>query len=540
MIDFARQPGYDPEMVRKFVAEGLWTDEVLGDWLRERAQNNGDDAAIIAGEQAISYATAYRQALRFANALLDAGFRKYDVVAIQLPNIPEFLTVYWGVALMGGVLSMIHMPYRKSEMEPLLRHGAAKAVVCGGAAAGYDAPATMLELCETLPELVTVIVATGEAPVGTLSLESMLRSADAREITDPPRAEDPLALGFTSGTSSAPKAILRDHRSMLANNRAVVPLFDVRPGDAVLSAPPFSHIFGLLCAGLILRAGAANVLMPSFSPPVFAQLIERNDVGVMFCAPAHIAATLNAGLHETADFSSLRTAYVAGSALSVELARAWESAMPAGKISQMFGMTETIMSMVVPHDDPPETRLHKIGRVIDGIEMRITAEDGSVRPADVEGELEIRGYTVFPGYYGNQAANREAFRDGGWFRTGDLGMLDETGHLVLTGRIKDIINRGAIKINPSEIETLVMGHPAVVDAAIVPVPDDVLGERACLCVTLVPGAALDLDDVISWLAKRGVAKLRWPERLEIMDDMPMTPTRKVIKGALARRIASQG
>ena len=210
---------------------------------------------------------------------------------------------------------------------------------------------------------------------------------------------------------------------MLANNRAVVPLFGVRADDAVLSAPPFTHIFGLCCANLILRAGAANVLMPSFSPPAFAEIIERNRVTVMFCAPAHVAATLKAGLHETANLSSLRTSYIAGSALPVELAKAWEAAIAGSRVSQMFGMTETIMSMVVPADDPPETRIHKIGRVIDGIEMRITAEDGSVQPAGTEGELEIRGYSVFPGYFGNEAANREAFRDGGWFRTGDLGFI---------------------------------------------------------------------------------------------------------------------
>jgi acyl-CoA synthetase (AMP-forming)/AMP-acid ligase II len=316
----------------------------------------------------------------------------------------------------------------------------------------------------------------------------------------------------------------------------VVEPFGVREGDAVLSAPPFSHIFGICCANLILWAGGANVLMPLFTPPAFAEIIERGRVNVMFCAPAHVAATLKAGLHETTDLSSLRVAYIAGSALPVALAGAWETAMGGGHGSQMFGMTETIMSMVVPFDDPPETRHTKIGRAIDGIEMRITSDDGTSRPAGAEGELEIRGYTVFPGYYGNEAANREAFRDGGWFRTGDLGTIDEAGYLELTGRIKDIVNRGAIKINPADIETLMMGHSAIVDAAIVPVPDEVYGERACLCVTLAAGAALDLDGVTSWLAEHGVAKLRWPERLEIVEAMPMTPTRKIIKGELVKRI----
>ena len=536
MIDLTRQPRYDPEMERRFVAEGFWTDDVLGDWLRDQAERHGADPAIVAGERTVSYADGYRDALRFANGLLDAGFRKDDVIAIQLPNIPEFLTCYWGVALMGGVISMLHMPYRKSEMAPLLAHGVARGAICGAAAAGYDAPATMIELGDELTALESVIVVGGEAPDGTLSFEAMMGSAEARDIAEPPDARDPLALGFTSGTSSAPKAILRDHRTMLANNRAVVPLFGVRRDDAVLSAPPFTHIFGLCCVNLILYAGAANVLMPAFSPPVFAEIIERNRVTVTFCAPAHVAATLKAGLHETADVSSLRTAYIAGAALPVHLSKAWEETIPGCRVSQMFGMTETIMSMVIPIDDPPETRIHKIGRAIDGIEMRITAEDGSVQPAGAEGELEIRGYSVFPGYFGNEAANREAFRDGGWFRTGDLGTIDETGHLALTGRIKDIINRGAIKINPSDIENLMMGHSMVVDAAIIPVPDEVLGERACLCVTLVPGGALGLDDAKSWLAEHGVAKMRWPERLEIFDAMPMTPTRKIIKGELAKRI----
>ena len=540
MIDLTRQPRYDAAVERRFVAEGFWTDDVLGDWLRENAEQIGDKPAIVAGGRTTSHAEAYEDALRFANALLDAGFNKHDVIAIQLPNIPEFLTVYWGVTLMGGVLSMLHMPYRKTEMAPLLRHGGARAVVCGGAIAGYDAPAMMAQLIDEAETLETVIVVGGEAPDDTLSFDEMMRTAELSEIADPPRAEDPLALGFTSGTSSAPKAILRDHRTMLANNRAVVPLFGVRAEDAVLSAPPFTHIFGLCCANLITRAGAANVLMPAFSPPAFAEIIARDRVSVMFCAPAHVAATLKAGLHETTDFSSLRTAYIAGSALPVELARAWEAVMTDGGVSQMFGMTETIMSMVVPFDDPPETRIHKIGRAIDGIEMRITADDGTPQPPDTEGELEIRGYSVFPGYFGNEAANREAFRDGGWFRTGDLGTIDETGHLELTGRLKDIINRGAIKINPSDIENLMMGHPAIVDAAIIPVPDEVYGERACLCVTLAPGAALDLAGATSWLADNGVAKMRWPERLEIMDAMPMTPTRKIIKGELARRIAPNG
>ena len=210
--------------------------------------------------------------------------------------------------------------------------------------------------------------------------------------------------------------------------------------------------------------------------------------------------------------------------------------MPNGRVSQMFGMTESVMSMVIPIDDPEEWRLDAVGRAIEGNEMRITAEDGTpLGPGEV-GELEIRGYSVFPGYYGNEEANRAAFRPGGWFRTGDLGTIDADGLLRLTGRIKDIVNRGGIKINPAEIEIAVSTLDKVREAAIAPVPDPVLGERACLFVTLVEGATLELDEVTKHLESLGIAKMRWPERLEIVDEMPMTPTRKIIKGALVRML----
>ena len=534
MIDLAKQPAYGADDIDR--AAAFWGDETLGDWLRRRAEDMSGRPAIVGPACVMSYSEAYHQALRLADAYRGLGLAKGDVIAIQLPNVPEFVLCYFAIALMGGVVSMLHMPYRAGEMAPLLVHGGAKAIVCGAATAAYDAPATMLDLRDRVPSLEIVIVAGDAAPDGTVSLAALLERGAPRDIADPPRAADPLVFAFTSGTSAAPKAILRDHRSMLANQREVAPWFGLGPDDRVLSAPPFTHIFGLCAANLILHVGAANVLMPQFSPEGFCETIERQRITMLFCTPAHIAACLQAGLHEIHDLSSLRVAYVAASKLAYELARAWDAAMPNGAISQMFGMTETIMSMAIPFDDPLETRLRFIGRVTPGIEMRITAEDETVLAPGNEGELEIRGYSVFPGYYGNDAANRDAFRAGGWFRTGDLGSIDEDGHLMLSGRVKDIVNRGGIKINPSDIEALIDTHPAVAQCAIAPLPDDVLGERACLFVSLHPGQTLTLEDVTDYLATRNVAKLRWPERLEIVDDMPLTPTRKIIKGELVRRL----
>ena len=161
-------------------------------------------------------------------------------------------------------------------------------------------------------------------------------------------------------------------------------------------------------------------------------------------------------------------------------------------------------------------------------------ETGEPAAIGEDGEIEIRGASVVPGYFANDAANREAYSGLGWFRTGDLAAADAEGNIRITGRVKDVINRGGIKINPTDLENLITAHDAVVQAAIVAMPDEVLGEKACLFVELAPGASLGFDEMTDYLAANGVAKMRWPERLEHVAEMPMTPTRKIIKDELAK------
>ena len=214
--------------------------------------------------------------------------------------------------------------------------------------------------------------------------------------------------------------------------------------------------------------------------------------------------------------------------------------MPRGRVRGMWGMTESTMSFVTPDDAAPAIRHGTVGRPPPGFEIRATLPDGTVLPAGAEGEMEIRGTFLFAGYYGNDEANRASFRADGWFRTGDLVIIDQDDNVTMTGRVKDIINRGGIKINPIDIEALIDEHSDVLHSAIAPMPEPVLGEKACLFVALNPGATLDLEDVTAYLARNNVAKMRWPERLVIVDEMPMTPTRKIIKGELVKRLTEAG
>ncbi len=523
---------FDPRSATKYLKLGHWNGDTVSAWLEKWAEKTPDAIAVRGPGGDLTYAEQRDRARRLANSLLDIGVQKGDVVAIQLPNLESFATAYFGVLMMGGVLSTMHMPYRGGEMKPLLEHASARAVICGGAVENYDAPATMLSLRNEVDTLEHVIVASGDAPDGTLSLKTMMDNGDTSQIENPPVASDPAILCFTSGTSSAPKAVVHNYQTMLANNRLSAPIYNLTPDDIVLGGPPFTHAFGLCVLNITLMAGATSLLMPAFSPPALIELIETRKPTVAFLAPAHVAGCLKAGLLENRDLSSIRIATISGSACPPDVAYALENAMPKGAVGQMWGMTECFMGLHTPFDGPAEIRCETLGSTTPTFEARMVLENGEISPDGEEGELEIRGCSVIAGYFNNADANRTSFTGDGWFKTGDLACRDGNGNVQITGRAKDLINRGGIKINPVDVEAAIDRHPSVLMSAIAPVPDDVLGERACVYVELQPDASLTLEDICAWLKENDVAKMKWPEKLIIVDRMPLTPTRKIIKGAL--------
>jgi cyclohexanecarboxylate-CoA ligase/acyl-CoA synthetase len=249
-----------------------------------------------------------------------------------------------------------------------------------------------------------------------------------------------------------------------------------------------------------------------------------------------MAGCLNAGLLAGMDLSAVRFVILSGAAVSPDLATEIESALLGGKVLQLWGMTELQAGAFTRLGDTREVRVGSAGRPAPGNELRITRDDGSRAAPGEIGELEMRGCSLFAGYLGNPQANAAAFTADGWFRTGDLASLDAEGNLRIAGRTKEIINRGGVKFNPLDVEHLLITHPAVEMCAIIPMPDPVLGERACCFVTLREGRTFGFEAMQEWLAQHAVSKVKWPERLEIIDAMPMTPTRKVIKGALVKEL----
>jgi cyclohexanecarboxylate-CoA ligase len=527
---------HSPELQRRFRREGLWNDDRLTDYVEKWAGETPDHLAmIVPGGASLTYAETLAKSRRFANALVTAGFRKGDVIAIQLPSYPEFLVAYFGVVMMGGVLCTLHMPYRAGEMRPLLAFAEAAAIICTPPGDKYDAPETMKVLMAQVPTLRSIIIAYGHVPQGCLSMAEMITGASEERPNGNFSASDPCLLCFTSGTSASPKGVMRTSETITANARIYSETIRLTCADRVMIAPPFTHVFGLCCVADAICHGATIVLLPVYTPSDYVRTIAAGKPSILFTAPAHVAAALKGGLLDGVDLSSLREVVIAGSVCPPEVAKAIEDRMPNGRAGGLFGMTECVLVAQTPIDEGPEIRHYTVGRPTRGIAARVTDPDGKVLSSGAEGELQLFGYSILSGYLKNDAANALAFTADGWFRTGDLATISETGDIAICGRVKDLINRGGIKMNPTEIENLVDAHESVLQSAIVPMPDDVYGERACLFVVPHGGKSITLGEVTAYLERHGVAKMRWPERLEVIDEMPMTPTRKIIKGVLAAR-----
>ena len=305
--------------------------------------------------------------------------------------------------------------------------------------------------------------------------------------------------------------------------------------DRILCLAPYTHLYGLYTVQLGLATGATTCLLDLFTPPGFVRALQTFRPTILFAGPAHVAPCLQQNLFQGVDFSGLRVAVVTGSTVPASLSAAFEALLPDGKVLQAWGMTELQFGACSRPSDAREIRFETIGRATPGTELRVADADGRVLQHGETGELQVRGCSLFSGYEKNEEINKSSFTADHWFRTGDLASMDAQGNVRLRGRTKELINRGGVKFNPIDMEIAIAGHPAVANVAIAPLPDEVLTERAACFVILKPGASLSFDELKAFLAERKFAKFTWPEHLAVVAEMPMTPTRKVMKADLVQQ-----
>jgi cyclohexanecarboxylate-CoA ligase len=479
------RPKFDPAREREFVARGWWADDTLSGWLSRQVSQRPDAPALVHGETTLGWRALQGRVLRAAGGLRKKGIGPGDVVAVQLPNVAEFIVAHLAIGRLGAVMCTLHMPYRGAEIEAILGHSGAKLFL--------NAASSVRELEQS-------------APLG-----------DEHPYPDP---RDAFLLLYTSGTTASPKGVPHPYRSMLGNSRLGASEHRLGAADRILCAAPFSHLYGLYSLHCAWAVGACTVLLPAFKPEDLSFLIQSQRPTALWTAPAHIAACRMAGLFEKHDWSSLKLAIVSGSVAPPSLIHELSGTLPGCAVTQLWGMTELQAGLYTRPGDPPELSATTAGRPSPGTEIRISAE----------GEIQVRGPLVFSGYLNSAEA---PFTADGWFRTGDLGELRDGSYVAITGRIKDIINRGGVKFNPADVEKLLDSHPKILQSAIVPMPDPVLGEKACAFVVLKPGISeIVLAELTDFLLKQNIAKNKLPERVVVIPEMPLTPTRKIIKGRL--------
>src|SRR5262245_26590797 len=519
---------FDPAYFR---AQGWWRDETLRDWLERHGA--ADRAAVRTFDDALTYSDFAARVSAFAAGLADAGITRGDIVAVHLPNVPEFLIAWLAINELGAIMQTVHVPYGVRETEHLLGHSGAKACLAPAKLRDRSPALDIVSLRGRLPHLRLAI------PVGGAGAESftdiMARGERAARRPTPVQATDPFMQLYTSGTTSSPKAVRVTFNHFLSNARMCAAELGITGEDRILCLAPYTHLYGLYTVQLGLATGATTCLLDLFTPPGFVRALQTFRPTILFAGPAHVAPCLQQNLFEGVDFSGLRIAVVTGSTVPASLSAAFEALLPDGKVLQAWGMTELQFGACSRPSDAREIRFETIGRATPGTELRGADAGGRALPHGETGELQVRGCSLFSGYEKNEEINKSSFTADAWFRTGDLASMDAQGNVRLRGRTKELINRGGVKFNPIDMEIAIAGHPAVANVAIAPLPDEVLTERAACFVILKPGASLSFDELKAFLAERKFAKFTWPEHRAVVAEMPMTPTRKVMKADLVQQ-----
>jgi cyclohexanecarboxylate-CoA ligase len=522
-------------------ARGLWRDETVESYLDRWATRRPDRTAMVDGEGRCTWAELARRVERVAHGLAAHGVEPGRTIACQLPNWSEFVVVLLAAARLGAVANPIPPIYRASELRFILNHLQAVALVIPGVFRGFDHAAMVAALRPEVPTLERVFVARGAPGPGMLPfslLTEIAWEARAHRRSLPGTAPDDVhEVIFTSGTTGEPKGVMHTPNTVLANVWPVIERLDLSGRDVVLMASTFAHQTGYLfgyCATLAL--GATGVWLDVWSAERAARLVERERVTfTMGATPFLRDLTYVAGHH---DFSSFRVFISAGAPIPRSLVGDARARLGC-TISPGWGMTENGLVTCVGPRDPEEKRVATDGSPARGMELAILDAGGRPAPADTEGDLVVRGASQFVGYAGRPELTRECHTADGWFRTGDRGRIDPDGFLTITGRTKDLVIRGGENIPVAEVENVLFTHPKVAGVAVVAMPDARLGERACAFVVPRPGTAPTLAELVAFLDAHQLARQKFPERLELIDEFPMTPSGKVQKYRLREIIAGR-
>jgi 2,3-dihydroxybenzoate-AMP ligase len=530
------------EVAARYATQGYWQGVTIGEVFDQSVQRNADREAVVDGARRVSYRElgymVERLSLHFAERGICAGRR----VVFQLPNSLECVITYFACLKVGAIPVTCLPAHRHTEIAHLARFTEAIAWLIPAEHRRFDYLAMAAELRDELPAMREILVAGERAGPGMTLLSDLLgdpieeRIAPSSLAQLKPRPEIPAVFQLSGGSTGVPKVIPRTHNDYLYNSYLLSSKSGYDQNGVALVAIPMLHNFPL--AGAVqpgLLTGGKVVLTQGTDAETVFTLIERERITWTAAVPAMVVSWLNGPRLKQADLTSLKSLAVGGSRLNPEPARRVLNEI-GPVLTQVYGMSEGLCCTTAA-DDPEEVIVETQGRPVSPAdECRIVDEDLRDVPAGELGELITRGPYTIRGYYGAEDHNRTAFTPDGYYRTGDMVTRHRSGNFVVEGRRKDLINRGGEKISAEEIENLILTHPAVQNVAVVAMPDAVLGERACAYVVLQSESMLDFKLLSSFLGEKRIARFKFPERLEIIDRLPLTAVGKISKKDLREDI----
>ncbi|GAA1027631.1 MULTISPECIES: (2,3-dihydroxybenzoyl)adenylate synthase [Amycolatopsis] len=526
------------EFARRYREAGLWLDVPLGELPRQWAREYGTATAVVSGQERLSYVELDEKIDRMAGGLAGHGLVRGDRAVVQMTNESTFLIVCFALFRLG-VTPVFSLPaHRDVEVIHLIETSGAVAYVIPDVRLGYDYRLLASRVAIPRRTVRTVFVA---GDVGEYA-EFVSLSTVGEEPTGLPEidAEEVAFFLLSGGTTGLPKLIPRTHADYFYQLRSAARLCELDRDTVYLAVLPMEFNYCLGCPGVLgtLHHGGRAVLALSPSPDGCFPLIERERVTMSSLVPTIAHAWVEAREWSDADLSSLEVVQIGSAKLHESLARKI-TPMLGCRLQQVFGMSEGLMSYV-RRGDPEDAVLHTQGQPLSEFdELRVVdPETGEDVPRGECGELWARGPYTIRGYYNAPEHNAVAFTEDGFYRSGDLIRQTERGDMVVAGRIKDVINRGGDKVSATEVEGYLQGEEGIRQAAVVAMPDEVLGEKTCAFVIADGKAPTGLQLRSSWRAK-GIADFKIPDRVELVDALPLTGLGKLDKTRLRADIAAK-
>jgi len=535
---------FPPEIAQRYRERGYWQERPLREEFAAVFQKFADRVALIDGDRQYTYGDIDRISDNLALNLLELGLKPMDRVVPTLPNVAEFMLLYFALQKIGGIPIAALATHRYNEISQFVSIAQAVSCVYPQRQGDFDF-APMIRRIGAENACMKFPIVLGRSGPGEISLTELIErpaklpKSELQNITIDPT--DPCIFQLSGGTTGVPKLIPRTHNDYAYNSKTAAQVCAVTADSVLLVMLPIAHNLPLACPGIqgFLFNGGKVVLTASARPEDVFPLVAKHRVTHIKVVPALLIRLINHPAVTQFDTSSVRVIQSGGQRMQPEVRRLTKRLIPTVFVQENFGMSEGML-MFVRVDDPEEVKLETVGLPISpDDEVRLLDDDDNIVAFGEIGEFCARGPYTIRGYYGAPEHNKKAFTTDGFYRSGDLMRQHPSGRYMVEGRKKDLINRGGEKISCEEIENLILQHPSVQNIACVAMPDAVLGERMCAYVILRQGLSLTLEDLVSFLSSKEIAKFKLPERLEILPDFPLSTFGKVSKKTLVEMVTKK-